>query len=240
MSRLPLAGALAVTGYGIYEMLNSLLGNQTEAAMIGSTTTDAASVQFKLDAQRRDFDRQLQVEHDRQNARDVAAAYARGLQEMQAKLAAAAAASTPAPPAREPLTFQEQIAAGIIKLPPPTLKQKIAAGWSKAIASPLFLPLFGVALARLSSSLQSSSSPPFEEFAPEPLTGFQEGPVEFLGGQLGGIDPELFAEPDAAEATSEDCEKVTPKRTPGECRQGWFAETPTQMVLKEWSRRPCQ
>jgi hypothetical protein len=228
---LPLLGWTAVIGQGTYELMNATLGNQVAPVM------NAGNVEAALAAQQRRFDQELAAERNRQNARDVSAAYVRGLTESAAKQPP----PPPPPPALAPLTFQEQIDAGIIKLPPPTTKQKIAKAWGAIVASPMFLPVLGAGLAILSRPSSSSSSPgDFPAFEEPPLTGFQEGPVEVLGGQLGGIDPELFAQPATEVAAEGTCEKIEPKRTPGECRQGWFAETPTKLLLKEWSRRPCQ
>jgi hypothetical protein len=224
---LPLLGWTAVIGQGTYELMNATLGNQVAPVM------NAGNVEAALAAQQRRFDQELAAERNRQNARDVSAAYVRGLTESAAK-------QPPAPPAAPVGTVFTNASIAAMTVPgKQTAKQKLAAIWSKAVASPLFLPLVGAGLAILSRP--SSSSPrDFPAFDEPPLTGFESGPVEFLGGQLGGIDPELFAQPATEVAAEGTCEKIEPKRTPGECRQGWFAETPTKLLLKEWSRRPCQ
>lgn len=224
---LPILGWVTVVGSGVYEMQNALLGNQVAA------TTNAANVEAQLAAQQHRFDQELAAEKNRQNARDVAAAYTRGLTESAAKLPPA----PPPPPAGQVLT-NASIAAMTVP-GPATTKSKLAAAWSSFMSSPVFLPVLGAGLAILSRP--SSSSPrDFPAFEEPPLTGFQEGPVEFLGGNLAGVDPELFPQPAESAADGEPCEKIEPKREPGQCRQGWFAETPTKLLLKEWSRRPCQ
>jgi len=79
---------------------------------------------------------------------------------------------------------------------------------------------------------------PVEEFVAPPLTEFE--PMGVAYGELGGAP--AFAEELEPETGTrgEECERIDPKRTPGECRQGWFSETPKGLYLKEWSRRPCQ
>lgn len=224
----PYVGALAVTGFGIYQMIQSLLGNQTGAAMGGSMNPQSGEVALALAKQQREFDLQLQREHDRVNAMEVAASFTRGLE------AAAKAAAAAAPPTNVMHAPALPVVAPVL-----TTKQKLAARWSAIVASPMFLPVLGAGLAVLSRPSTSSGGVPFEELPPPDLTGFESPPVEFLGGTLGGLDPEFFPQ-DEEPGGGGECEKVTPERTPGQCRQGWFAETPTQLLLTEWSRRPCQ
>ena len=116
----------------------------------------------------------------------------------------------------------------------PTAKEKWIARANALIANPFFqLSLLG--LPALNKSGGKKRAP---QLAPElpPLTGFDPGSVTF--GELGG---ELALEPDPmTETRGDDCESIDPRRTPGECRQGWFSETPDRLYLKEWSRRPCQ
>lgn len=223
---IPYVGWATTIGLGIYELQNALLGNQVEA------TKNASNVQALLDAQQRRFDQELAAERNRQNARDVAAAYVRGLTESAAKM-------PPAPPPAPAVA--PSLGVGTVTLPPLTTKAKIAKALTTAMASPIFLPVLGAVIAKFTAPGSSSSAPPAEDLPPDefPLTDFQEGPVEFLGGQLGGLDPNLLPQESVSEV-SDQCEEIDPERTPGECRQGWFSETPTKLFLQEWSRRPCQ
>lgn len=218
---LPGLGWATTIGVSLYELQQLLLGNQVEAVK------NETNINTLLAEERRRSDQALAIERNRQNARDVAAAYVRGLSEAAAKI----------PPPAPPVVTGN---IGTVTLPPPTAKQKLAALWAKTVASPLFLPIVGALIAKAAAP-RSASSPP-SDFPIEDLTGFQEGPVEFLGGQLGGTDPEFMASiaPETEAALAPGCEEIDPPRVEGQCRQGWFAETPSKIFFKEWSRRPCQ
>lgn len=148
------------------------------------------------------------------------------------------------------------VAAAGGKMPPATLKEKLAAQTAAATPAPLpaaakkpslakrvlassyFWPTVGLASA---FALRTPAAKPFDLGplidTPPDLTGFEEQSV-FLGGELGG---ELAFSPEPQTGTEGDvCEKVDPAREPGQCRQGWFSETPKGLYLKEWSRRQCQ
>lgn len=215
-----------VIGATAYDLGNRVFGNQVPE-QIRATNIDRI-----LADQARKIDQLIALETARQAARNIEDAYARGV-------AAAGGMKPPAPPAPISTSITLGTAA-------PSEKTKLGIAWGKAIASPLFMPIFGVVLAKLSAAGGSRRAAPsdFPSFEPElpPLTGFEPEGVTYLGGELGGTyAPEfgLGVEPQAELATGK-CERVSPKREPGQCRQGWFSETPSQLLLKEWSRRPCQ
>jgi len=159
----------------------------------------------------------------------------------------------PPPPAGAPKPAES---AGTL-ITPAMIEEKKPVGFAEKtkaklralVSSPLFM---ATAAAVLPVLLTRSSSPgraytPPSDFPPveePPLTGFEPEGVTYLGAELGGLDvtqlDQLAATEPAAETAPDKCEKVSPKRTKGQCRQGWFSETPTQLILKEWSRRPCQ
>lgn len=113
-----------------------------------------------------------------------------------------------------------------------TMRERAAA----LLANPLFtLGLLAASTISLPKFGGKKSAPPAEEFFDEPLTSFEPEGVTF--GELGG---DFAFEPDPqTESMGDECETIDPRRTPGECRQGWFSETPKALYLKEWSRRPC-
>lgn len=153
-----------------------------------------------------------------------------------ARKAGAAAAGGKQPPA----TLKEKLAAQTVAatpppLPAPTKKPSLV---KRALASSYFWPTAGLLSA---FALRTPAAKPFDLGplidTPPDLTGFEQQSV-FLGGELGG---ELALSPEPQTGTESDvCEKVDPAREPGQCRQGWFSETPKGLYLKEWSRRPCQ
>jgi len=112
-----------------------------------------------------------------------------------------------------------------------------------ALTNPLFQTLAVAGLARLLPS-DAPKGEPLPELMPEQgaLTGFvpEGSPYGELGGPLALQDIEAEPGTEAERGVREKCEKVEPKRTRGQCRQGWFSETPNSLQLKEWSRRPCQ
>lgn len=115
----------------------------------------------------------------------------------------------------------------------------------KALSSKYFLPALGIAGAILARPRAGAyPTEPQPAYYDSGLTDFQPEPL--FSGTLGGVPVGGFSEEAMTEdalATGEqlqECEKIDPPRTPGECRQGWFAESPTALYLKEWSRRPCQ
>lgn len=135
-----------------------------------------------------------------------------------------------------PPVYQGPAAAPAAAVPPVSIKTKIKAKIAAAAASPFFLPATALAVALLSRPKPAGAAPEFQDFE-APLTDSQQ-PEVFFGGELGGV-PQLEPEPDTGTA-DDACEKIDPARSPGECRQGWFSETPEKLYLKEWSRRPCQ
>lgn len=134
-----------------------------------------------------------------------------------------------------PPVYQGPAAAPAAAVPPISMKQKIKAKIAAAAASPFFLPGAALAVALLSRPKAAGSAPEFQDFE-VPLTDSQQ-PEVFFGGELGGV-PQLELEPDTGTADDK-CEKIDPARSVGECRQGWFSETPEKLYLKEWSRRSC-
>lgn len=134
-----------------------------------------------------------------------------------------------------------QVAAAPAPAPPPqaakeSLRKRAVAIANKLLSSPLGALTAGVGVAFLGSGGKPKPDPAPEEFFEPDLTGFESEGVTF--GELGG---ELAFEPDPETGTrGDECETIDPARTPGECRQGWFSETPERLYLKEWSRRPCQ
>jgi len=150
-------------------------------------------------------------------ARRAAAGGTKGGGTLAEKLAAQTAAATPAP------------------LPAPAKKPSRL---KRILASSYFWPTAGLLSA---FALRTPAAKPFDlgplVDTPPDLTGFQDQSV-FLGGELGG-EPVLAPEPETL-TQSDTCEKIDPAREVGQCRQGWFSETPKGLYLKEWSRRPCQ
>lgn len=157
-------------------------------------------------------------------------------------IAVAGSGKTPIPPRRPGHEF---IIRGV---PKPTQRQlgvqkvgyaqKVAAASSKFFSSQLGRIVGGAALiAALSGGGKSKAKSAPEDLFDVPLTDFQSDSA-LLSGELGGVP--VFDEATAEDAAPGKCEKVEPKRSVGECRQGWFSETPTKLLLKEWSRRPCQ
>jgi hypothetical protein len=118
--------------------------------------------------------------------------------------------------------------------------QKVRPFFQSPLGSALAIGALGSLLGGRSRAGARAPAP-----APEDLTAF-EPEVVYLGGPFQGEEfaPELdeLAELDteAEPARICDCETVEPKRTKGECRQGYFWETPTSLRLQEWSRRPCR
>lgn len=157
----------------------------------------------------------------------------RQVEEARRRAIAAAGGSLP------PQTEAERIAAAappVAAQAKKTLRDRAAA----LLANPIFsLSLLGATAlpwSKLAGGKKSAAAP-LPEFPLEPdLTAFEPQGVAF--GELGG---ELAFEPEPDTQTrGEECERIDPARTPGECRQGWFSETPKGLYLKEWSRRPCQ
>lgn len=107
----------------------------------------------------------------------------------------------------------------------------------RIVDSPYFWPAAGLATAFLPKGGGGYKAPkPAPEDFYQPLTGYDPGSA--ISGELGG---ELAYAPEPETGTrADECERVDPKRTAGQCRQGWFSETPKGLYLKEWSRRPCR
>lgn len=121
-----------------------------------------------------------------------------------------------------------------VPAPPPGKYKKAAKAAYAWAQTPLGMTLIGSSLALF--AMKGSKAAPYEAPFQEPLTDYQPEPLAY--GELGGVpalDPG-FEE----EVADEGCENVQPKRAPGECRQGWFEESPSELRLREWSRRPCQ
>lgn len=125
-----------------------------------------------------------------------------------------------------------------VSIPPapvPTQKEALAKRAWAFLQTGLGITLTGGVIAAAVQARAGGSVAPEPFFEAPPLTGFQPEPV--FSGSLGGqpeFDQSLEEEP-----VDEECENVQPRRAPGECRQGWFEESPSELRLREWSRRPC-
>jgi len=147
------------------------------------------------------------------------------------------AGGAPRPPKRQGMK--------VPKVPPIAAAPK-SAWWSKAqkyLTHPLGLLAVG-AVAQRALSPRPNKGRPASDLAPDAdLTAFEDQSV--FSGNVGGafyegedVGAQLDAELEPRTATAK-CEDVDPRRVPGQCRQGWFSETPNKLFLKEWSRRGC-
>jgi hypothetical protein len=149
------------------------------------------------------------------------------------------AGGAPTPPKRRGLK--------VPKVPPiAAVPSRKAALWAKVrpwVMSPLGVIGVSAVASRLTSPRPNKGGAASDLPAESDLTAVDDYSV--YSGNVGGafyegedvgaqLDAEL--EPRTAPAA---CEKIEPKRVPGQCRQGWFSETPNKLYLKEWSRRGC-
>jgi len=144
---------------------------------------------------------------------------------------------TPTPPKRQGMK--------VPKVPPIAAAPK-SAWWSKAqtyLRNPLALMAVGAVAQRVVAPRPNKGRPVPDDVPGADLTAFEDYSV--FSGNVGGSFQEgedfaaqLDTELEPRAATSK-CEDVDPKRVPGQCRQGWFSETPNKLFLKEWSRRGC-
>jgi hypothetical protein len=134
---------------------------------------------------------------------------------------------------------------------PATTKEKVIARANQVLSWIERHPLIATAAAALIAQAaqpggRKPPAAPAELPVDEGLTAFQ--PMELFSGTVGGVPvgaPALGAGEQLSEFEDVDleegeCERIDPPRSPGECRQGWFSETPDSLHLREWSRRPCR